>query len=100
MLAQLKALSLGWKIAGVVRIAIAIFAGFRSCTATTNHKTDAAIGAAEEKGAATAAAAAATKGLENVEKGNAAATAVDRDPAVRRAGCLRHSRTKQNCPAE
>jgi len=97
MWAYLKALSVGWKIAGFVLIAIAIVAGFRTCTATTNHKTDVAIGAAEEKGAATAAAAAATKGLENVEKGNAAATAVDRDPAVRRAGCLRHSRTPENC---
>lgn len=97
MLAQLKALSLGWKIAGLVLIAIAIVAGFRSCTATTNHKTDAAIGAAEEKGAATAAAAAATKGLENVEKGNAAAATVGRDDDVRRAGCLRHSRTPENC---
>jgi hypothetical protein len=100
MWAELKALSLGWKIAGIVLVAIAIVAGFRSCTAVTNHKTDAAIGAAEQKGAATAAAAAATKGLGHVEKGNAAAAAVDRDPAVRRAGCVRHSRTKQNCPAE
>jgi type IV secretory pathway TrbL component len=97
MLPNLKALSLGWKVAGVVLIAIAIFAAFRSCTATTNHKTDVAIGAAEEKGAATAAAAAATKGLVNVEKGNAAAAAVDRDDDARRAGCLRHSRTPENC---
>lgn len=97
MLPNLRALSLAWKIAGVVLIAIAIVAGFRSCSATTNHKTDAAIGAAEGKGAATAAAAAARKGLENVEKGNAAAAAVDRDADARRAGCLRHSRTKQNC---
>lgn len=97
MLTHLKGLSLGWKIGILVLVGFVIFAGFKSCTATTNHKTDAAIGAAEEKGAATAAAAAATKGLENVEKGNAAATAVDRDPAVRRAGCLRHSRTPENC---
>lgn len=97
MFPNLKALSLGWKVAGLVLIAIAIFAGFRSCTAITNHKTDVAVDAAEQKGAATAAAAAATKGLENVEKGNAAAAAVDRDADARRAGCLRHSRTKQNC---
>lgn len=97
MLTHLKGLSLGWKIGILVLVGFAIFAGFKICTATTNHKTDAAIGAAEEKGAATAAAAAATKGLENVEKGNAAAAAVDRDPAVRRAGCLRHSRTPENC---
>lgn len=97
MLTHLKGLSLAWKIAGVVLIAIAIVASFRSCTATTNHRTDVAIGAAKGEGAATAAAAAATKGLENVEKGNAAAAAVDRDADARRAGCLRHSRTKQNC---
>lgn len=97
MWAQLKALSLGTKAIAIALLAIAIFAGFRACTATTNHKTDVANAAAEGKGAATAAAAAATKGLQNVEKGNAAAAAVDRDDDARRAGCLRHSRTKENC---
>lgn len=98
MWGQFKAASIGWKLAGLVLIAVAIFAGFKSCTATSEHKTNVAVDAAEQKGAASAAAAAATKGLEYVAKGNAAAAAVDRDPVVRRAGCLRHSRTKQNCP--
>lgn len=97
MWAYLKTISGSAKFVIVILVGIAIFAAFKSCTATTNHKTDAAIGAAEEKGAATAAAAAATKGLVNVEKGNAAAAAVDRDDDARRAGCLRHSRTPQNC---
>lgn len=97
MWAYLKTISGSAKFAIVILIGIAILAAFKSCTATTNHKTDVAIGAAEGKGAATAAAAAATKGLENVEKGNAAAAAVDRDDDARRAGCLRHSRTPENC---
>lgn len=51
----------------------------------------------EEKGAATAAAKAATEGMKNVQTGNEAAEAVRRDDNVRRAGCLRHSRTPENC---
>ena len=74
-----------------------IVAGFKSCTAATNHKTDTVARVAEEKDAATSAAAAATKGLENVEAGNKAAAAVARDDGARRAGCLRHSRTPENC---
>lgn len=97
MWTALKALPLGWKAAGLALIAIAIVAGFRSCTAVTNHSTDAAVAAGEQKGAATAAAAAATKGLSNVEEGNKAAAAVARDADARRAGCLRHSRTPENC---
>jgi hypothetical protein len=85
------------KVVGVMLLAIAIVAGFRACSAASNHKIDAAIGAAEEKGAATAALDAAMKGMEIVEKANAAAAAVDRDDAARRAGCLRHSRTPENC---
>lgn len=97
MWSSIKALSLGAKGAIFVLIAIAIFAGFKACTATTNHKTDTIATSAEEKGAATAAATAATKGLKNVEDGNKAAAAVARDDDARRAGCLRHSRTKENC---
>jgi Tfp pilus assembly major pilin PilA len=51
----------------------------------------------EEKGAATAAAQAATKGLNNVETGNRAAEKVRTNDDARRAGCLRHSRTPENC---
>jgi hypothetical protein len=97
MWSKIIGLSPGWKIAGVALLAIAIVAAFRTCTATSNHKTDVAIEAAEGKGAATAAAAAATKGLKNVEDGNKAAAAVARDPDARRAGCLRHSRTPEHC---
>lgn len=85
------------KIVAAAALFAIIFAGFKSCTATTNHKTDVIAKTGEEKGAATTAAAAATKGLENVEKGNAAAAAVGRDDGARRAGCLRHSRTPENC---
>lgn len=35
--------------------------------------------------------------IERVEKANEAAAKVERDPAARRAGCLRHSRTPENC---
>lgn len=52
---------------------------------------------AQDKGAATAAGAAATKGLKHVENANKAAVAVDRDDAVRRDGCLRYSRTPEHC---
>lgn len=97
MLAYLRAMSLGWKIAALLLIALAIVAGFRSCAAASNHKTDVAVDAAEKKGAASAAATAATKGMANVEQANKAAARVERDPAERRAGCLRHSRTPKNC---
>lgn len=86
----------GRVLLGVAALAI-IFGGFKSCTATINHKTDVAVDAAEKNGAASAAATAATKGMSNVEQANKAAAKVDRDPAVRRAGCLRHSRTPENC---
>ncbi len=97
MWASITGLSLGWKAIALALFALAIVAGFRACTATVNHKTDVIAETAEGKGAATVALEAATKGLQNVEKGNAAAAAVDRDSDVRRAGCLRHSRTRQNC---
>jgi len=82
-------------IAGALILAIVV--GIRSCADVANHSTDAAVAAGEQKGAASAAAAAATKGLSNVEEGNKAAAAVARDSDARRAGCLRHSRTPENC---
>lgn len=85
------------KIAVAIALVAGVLAGIRGCTTVAKHKTNAAIEAAEGKGAATAAATAATKGLERVEKGNKAAAAVDRDDDARRAGCLRHSRTPENC---
>jgi membrane protein implicated in regulation of membrane protease activity len=38
-----------------------------------------------------------TKTVERVEKANEAAAKVERDPVARRDGCLRHSRTPENC---
>lgn len=93
----MKLIPLWLKIAGpLLLLAVIIFAA-RSCTATTNHTTDAGLSAAKSEGAATAAATAATKGLQNVEDGNKAAVAVGSDDDARRAGCLRHSRTPENC---
>lgn len=62
-----------------------------------NHFIDRAFDGAEESGASRVEAKAATSALEAVEKGNAAAETVARDPAVRRADCLRDSRTPENC---
>jgi hypothetical protein len=62
-----------------------------------NHFVDRAFQGAEESGASRVEAKAATSALEAVEKGNAAAETVARDPAVRRADCLRDSRTPENC---
>lgn len=85
------------KIAIIAAVVVAIAAGIRGCADVIDHRTDAAIAAAESKGASRAAAAAATKGLEHVEQGNRAAAAIDRDDGARRAGCLRHSRTPEYC---
>lgn len=85
------------KIIVAIALVAGIIAGVKGCTAIVNHKTDAAIEAAEGKGAAKSAAAAATKGMERVAEGNKAAATVDRDDDARRAGCLRHSRTPENC---
>ena len=38
-----------------------------------------------------------TTTIERTEKANEAAETIERDPDARRAGCLRHSRTPQNC---
>lgn len=35
--------------------------------------------------------------IERTEKANEAAAKVERDPVARRDGCLRHSRTPENC---
>lgn len=93
----IKTLSLGWKAVLVGLLALAIVAGFRSCTATTNHRTDAAIGAAEEKGAATVRAEAAEEGISDVIESHEARKSVDRDAAARYSVCLRTSRTPENC---
>lgn len=74
-------------------VALILVAGFFAVRSLYNDGLD----RVEEKGAATAAAKAATEGLHNVQTGNEAAEAVRRDDNVRRAGCLRHSRTPENC---
>lgn len=83
-------------VAGVALL-VAIVAGFKACTATTNHKTDAGLSAARNEGAATVRAEAAEEGLNDVVKGQAARAAVDRDARARYDVCVRTSRTPGNC---
>lgn len=97
MWASFKAVSIGWKLAGVGLLVLAIVLGVNSCTATTNHKTDVAIEAAEDKGAATVRAEAAEEGIRDVVKSQEVRGAVDRDAAARYDVCVRTSRTPQNC---
>jgi len=92
-LAWFRALSLS----GRIGLGIAIIAGAALIVLTINGFVDRAFDRAERKGAAASAADAATKGLEHVEQANEAAHKVTLDAAARRAGCLRHSRTPQNC---
>ena len=58
---------------------------------------DNAVGQAREVGASEVREQAATETLNRTLEANNAAEAVRRDPVVRRAGCLRHSRTPENC---
>lgn len=77
----------GVALACIIAIAIMIGLGF----------VDRAFDSAEQAGASKGAAAAAEKGLSNVEAANRAADTVARDPVERNADCLRHSRTPENC---
>lgn len=86
-------LAIPQRLAFVAVVALILVAGFFAVRSLYNDGLD----RVEEKGAATAAAKAATEGLHNVQTGNEAAEAVRRDDNVRRAGCLRHSRTPENC---
>lgn len=97
MWAWFKAVSIGWKLAGVGLLVLAIVLGVNSCTTTTNHKTDVAIEAAEDKGAATVRAEAAEEGIRDVVKGNEARQVIDRDAVARFDVCVRTSRTPKNC---
>lgn len=97
MWTSIKALSLGWKAAIVGLFVLAIVLGINSCTATTNHKTDVAIDAAEEKGAATVRAEAAEEGIRDVVKSQEVRQVIDRDAVARFDLCLRTSRTPENC---
>lgn len=86
-------LAIPQRLAFTAVVALILVAGFFAVRSLYNDGLD----RVEEKGAATAAAKAATEGLHNVQTGNEAAEAVRRDDNVRRAGCLRHSRTPENC---
>jgi len=97
MWSSFKGLSLGWKAAAIALLALAIVAGFKACTATTNHKTDVAIEAAEDKGAAIVRAEAAEEGIRDVVKSQEVRGAVDRDAVARHDICVRTSRTPENC---
>ena len=77
----------GVALACIVAIAIMIGLGF----------IDRAFDTAEQVGASKGSAAAAERGLSNVEAANRAADAVAHDPVERNADCLRHSRTPENC---
>jgi hypothetical protein len=68
-----------------------------ACVAIANHWTDSAFNKAEEKGASDARADSAEEGLKHVEEGNKAAEGVARDAGLRKSGCVRHSRTPENC---
>lgn len=93
----MKAIPLWIKIAGPVLLLAAIVAGFKACTATTNHKTDAVTRTAREAGAAEGRAAAAEEGVRDVIKSNEARQTVDRDARARYDVCVRTSRTPAAC---
>lgn len=97
MWASFKAVSIGWKLAGVGLLVLAIVLAFDSCTATNNHKTDTVATTAEEKGAATVRAEAAEEGIRDVVKSQEVRGAVDRDAAARYDVCMLTSRTPQYC---
>lgn len=97
MLASFKALSIGWKLAGIGLLVLAIVLGVNSCTATTNHKTDVASDDAKGMGAATVRAEAAEEGIRDVVKSQEVRGTVDRDAAARYDVCMRTSRTPQYC---
>jgi len=97
MFAWLKALSIGWRLAGIGLLVLAIVLGVDSCTATTNHKTDVGLKAAKGEGAATVRAEAAEEGIRDVVKSQEVRGAVDRDAVARYDVCVRTSRTPANC---
>lgn len=93
MLALFKALPLAQKIG----IGMLVLVFIVTAIAIGNHFIDRAFDSAEGHGATKSAAQAAEKGLSNVESANRAAERVSRNPVVRDADCLRHSRTPENC---
>lgn len=87
------------KLGGLVLLALAIFAGFKACTATTNHKTDAGMTAARGEGAATATADGLKGVLQDAETANKAGAAVAAGGAAAYDTCLRTSDTPEHCAA-
>lgn len=88
-----SAWSMGRKI-GVGVLAIAALIGL---VLLGQHWIDTAFDRAEEKGASDVRAQSAEEGLKHVEDANKAAADVAADPVKRNAGCVRHSRTPENC---
>lgn len=78
---------------------VAIVAGFRSCTATSNHKTDVAADAARGEGAASAAADGLKGVLKDAETANKAGAAVAAGGQPAYDVCVLTSDTPRNCPA-
>lgn len=97
MLTAFRALPLSGKVLGVI-ISTILFAGLLWVgVQIVNHFVDRLTTTAITAGAAQASAEAANTGLAKVEEANRAEEAVARNPDVRRAECLRDSRTPENC---
>lgn len=92
-LAALKALSGGKKLALALGACLLVFAGVK----IVQHFIDANNTAHRDLGAITITNTALTKTLERTEKANEAAETIVHDDDARRANCLRHSRTPDNC---
>jgi len=87
----------GLSIFRKIGIGFAVILAVIACVAIANRAIDGAFIKAEEKGAATVRAQSAEKGLVHVEVANKAAENVARDDSKRKSGCVRHSRTPENC---
>jgi type IV secretory pathway TrbL component len=95
----LRAVPLWAKALLAIALLAAIVAGFKACTATTNHKTDAGLTAARGEGAATAAADGLKGVLQDAETANKAGAAVAAGGRAAYDVCLRTSDTPENCAA-
>lgn len=75
---------------------IAVLGGIALYFATTGLL-DRLESSAETRGAIVQREADLTETIDRVERANEAEVRIEGDPAARRAGCLRHSRTPENC---
>lgn len=82
-----------------VALLIAIVAGFRACTAMSNHKTDAGLSAARGEGVASATADGLKGVLHDAETANKAGAAVAAGGSAAHDVCVRTSDTPENCAA-